>query len=181
MGLEVIKGEILSSAKLQANSLIAKARESAENLMKETENKVEDIKKKSNKETEKVIDTLKRQETASADLEIKKMILEARKKIIESVFVESEKVLEKLDDKKRGLYIEKLLEKLKKELEPEYFYCNKKDAKFLKGTNIKISEMLGGFIAENKDKTVIVDYSFETILKNIKDSQLQELNKLLFK
>ena len=40
--------------------------------------------------------------------------------------------------------------------------------------------LIGGLIAENKEKTTRVDYSFETILDGIKDSELQNINKSLF-
>ena len=40
--------------------------------------------------------------------------------------------------------------------------------------------MLGGLIAENKEKTIRVDYRFETMLESIKEKELQGINKLLF-
>ena len=40
--------------------------------------------------------------------------------------------------------------------------------------------MTGGLIAENKDGTVRVDYSFDTMLQTIKENELQSINKVLF-
>jgi len=185
MGLEAVKEDILNSARHSANSLIGEARKEAAQLLKEAEKKVEDMKKKSEEEAKKFIDIIKRQEIASAELEKKKTVLEAKKEAIESVFMEAKKQLWELDDKKRELYTKKILERVKKDLEPAYAYCNKRDAKFLKGfeTNvmaIDIVDIIGGLKAENKEKTIIVDYSFEAMLERIKDTELQNISKLLF-
>ena len=180
MGLEAVKEEILSSAKEQSNSLIAEARKEGNRVMMEAEKKIEVMKEKSEAETKRIIDTIKRQESASGELENKKMILEAKKQIIQGAFIEAKKRLEELDDKKSESYAKKLLEKIKNDIEIAYIYSNKKDAKFLKGFNVEHANIIGGLMAENKEKTIRVDYSFETILESIKENELQNINKLLF-
>ena len=180
MGLEAVKGEILSNAREQANYLIAEARKEANRIMKEAEKKIEEMKEKSDIETKKMLDTIKRQELASAELENKKILLEAKKQVIENVFAEARKKLETLDDKKRESYLKKLLEKAKNDIEIGYIYCNKMDAKFLKGFNVETANIIGGLMAENKERTIRVDYSFETLLQSIKENELQNINKLLF-
>lgn len=180
MGLEAVKEEILSNAKAQATALIAEARKEANKIMKETEKKIEDMKEKSESETKAVLDTIKRQELASAGLENKKMLLEAKKQIIEGIFFSAKKRLENLDDKKREEYIKRLLEKTKKDIEVAYISCNQKDIKLLKGLNVEPIDISGGLIAENKENTIRVDYSFETMLQGIKESELQSISKLLF-
>lgn len=180
MGLETVKEEILNSAKEQANSLIAEARKEASRIAKETEKKIEDLQAKSESETKKAFDIIKRQELASAELENKKMLLEAKKQIIESVFAEARKKLENLDDKKREAIMKKLLEKAKSEMEAAKFYCSKRDAKLAKGMNVQAADIIGGLIAENGDGTVRIDYTFDTMLQNIKERELQNISKLLF-
>lgn len=180
MGLEAVKEEIIRSAKEQSNSSIAEARKEANKIMKEAEKKIEEMKEKIDAETKKILDMIKREELASAELENKKILLEAKRQIIENVFVEVKKKLENLDDKKKEAYLKKLLEKIKNDIETNYIYCNKKDTKFLKSFNVESISIIGGLIAENKERTVRVDYSFETILQSIKEGELQNINKLLF-
>ena len=180
MGLEAVKEEILDNAKEKSNSLIADARKEANRIMKEMEKKVEEMRGKSEAETKRAFDLIEKQEFASAELENKKMTLDAKKQIIESVFAEAKKRIENLDDKKREACIEKLLHKAKKDIHIAHIYCNKKDAKFLKDHNAEPVDIIGGLIAENKDMTVRVDYSFETLLQNIKENELQNLSKVLF-
>ena len=129
MGLEAVKEEIVMQSKEQANSLIAEARKEANKIMKEAEKKIEEMKEKNEAETKRILDAIKRQELTSAEMENKKMLLTAKKEIIESVFSEAKKRLENLDEKKREEQIKKLLEKIKSDIEAEHIYCSKKDIK----------------------------------------------------
>lgn len=180
MGLEAVKEEITRNAKQQESAMIAEARKEANKIMKEAEAKVEELKAKTEAETKKATEAIKRQALVSAEMESKKMVLEAKKQIIENVFSEAKKKLEALDDKKREELIKKLLEKAKKELEIAYVYCNKRDIRFVKGLTVEVADIAGGLIGENKDKTIRLDYSFETLLDTINEKELQTINKLLF-
>jgi V/A-type H+-transporting ATPase subunit E len=180
MGLEAVKEEVIRSAKAQEESLIAEARKETIKVMDEAEKKIAEIKEKSDAETKRVVDLVKKQELASAELENKKMLLEAKKQMIDRVFTEVQKRVDGLDSKKRQEYMEKLLEKAKNDIEVENVYCNKKDVKLLKEFNAGAMDMMGGLIAENKDGTVRVDYGFDTMLENIKENELQSINKVLF-
>ena len=180
MGLEAVKDEILDSAKAQANAMLAEARKEANRLSIEAEKKIAEMKEKSEAEIKKALDTIKRQETSAGELESKKMILEAKKQLIDAVFADSRKKIESFPDKKREEHAKKLLEKAKKDIEIANVYCNARDAKFIKGFNVHNAEIIGGLIAENKEKTIRVDYSFETLLQSIKENELQHINKLLF-
>lgn len=180
MGLEAVKDEILNSAKEQSNSLIAEARKEASRIARETENKIEGMRQKSDEEAKRMIDAIKRQELASAEMENKKMLLEAKKQLIDGVFAEARKSIENLDDKKKEFYIKKLLEKAKNDIEISNVYCSKKDSKFLKGFHAEAADIIGGIMAENREKTIRVDYSFDSMLENLKETELQSINKVLF-
>jgi len=180
MGLEIVKEEILSNAKEQSNSIIAEARKEANRIVREAENKIEEMKVKSEADIKRMLDTIKRQELANAELENKKILLEAKKEVIESVFSEAKKKLENLDDKKMEAIIKILLEKAKNEIEVAHIYCNKKDTKFLKGLSVETIEIIGGLITENKERTIRVDYTFDTILESIQETELQNISKILF-
>ncbi|MBI2541783.1 hypothetical protein HYV80_03690 [Candidatus Woesearchaeota archaeon] len=180
MGIETVKEEILNSAKEQSSSLIAEARKESNRIARETEKKIEEMRAKSEADAKRIMDAIKRQELASAELDNKKLLLGAKKQAIENVFAESRKKLESMDDKKRELIVKKLLDKAKSEIEIANVYCNKKDSKSFKGMNVEILDMIGGLIAENKEGTVRIDYSFDTMLQSIKENELQNINKTLF-
>ena len=180
MGLESVKEEVIRDAKEQASSMLAEARKESGKIMREAEAKAEEMKAKSEAETRKLTDTIKRQELASSELDSRKIVLDAKKQAIENVIAEARKRLETLDDRNREAYITKLLDKSKKELDVACIYCSKKDVKFVKGAETIITEMLGGVIAENREKTIRVNYSFETLLESVKETELQNISKLLF-
>lgn len=180
MGLEAVKDEIIRQAKEQETALLAEARKEASRIAKETERKIEGMKEKSEADTKKMIDNIKKQELASAELDNKKALLEAKKQVIENIFAEVKKKLENMDDKKRENFIGKLLEKTKNEIEIAHVYCNKKDAKFIKGFNAETADIIGGLIAENKERTIRANYSYETLLQSIREGELQNINKILF-
>lgn len=180
MGLETVKEEIIRNAKNQEEALIAEARKETVKMMDEVEKKIAEIKEKKEGQTKKAVEVIKKQELASADLENKKMLLEAKKQLIGAVFSDAKKKLENLDSGKRSEYIKKLLEKAKNEIEVATAYCNKKDIKFVDDVSTEAMDIVCGLVAENKEKTVRVDYSFDTILQGIKDNELQNINKILF-
>ncbi len=180
MGLEAVKDEILANAKRQEETLLAEAKKEALSIMKEAESKVAAFREKTEAETKKLIEMINRQEAASAELENKKFVLEAKKEAVEKVFEEARKSIERLSDRKREEHISKLLEKAKNDIEVAKVYCNKKDAKLVKGFKSEFTGIIGGIIAENRDGTVRVDYSFDALLQNIKESELQKINQILF-
>ena len=180
MGLEAVKDEIIANAKRQEEALIAEAKKEALSIMKEAESKVAEFKEKAEAETKKLIETMKRQETASAELESKKLILEAKKDAIASVFEEARKSIGRLSDRKKEEHMNKLLENAKNDIEVAKVYCSKNDAKLVKEFKAESSDIIGGLIAENADGTVRVDYSFDTMLQNVKENELQKISKILF-
>ncbi len=180
MGLEEVKEEIIRNAKEQEAALIAEARRGAGRIAKEAEKKIKEMEERIEAGIKKTADSIKKQEIASAEMENKKMLLDEKKNIIGAVFVDAKKRLQSLDDKKREAYIRKLLEKTINDIEVAYVYCNKKDVRFVKDLKALPADITGGLIAENKEKTVRVDYSFETMLQSIKENELQNISKLLF-
>jgi V/A-type H+-transporting ATPase subunit E len=78
-----------------------------------------------------------------------------------------------------------LLKKIEKELpEATYVYSNKRDetsvrsqTKIIYGGSI---ETLGGIVVENKEKTLKVDYRYETIAELIWDRSLKDIAEKLF-
>jgi len=183
MGLEAVKEEIIMHSKGQANSLIAEARKEANKIMKETEKKIEEMKEKSEAETKRILDTIKRQESTSAEMENKKMLLEAKKEIIDLVMSKAKNKLEKLPLDEKRIILENLLKKAQKEIKVKYVYCNKNDIQLVnKLCNFPISnsEISGGLILENEDRTVRINLSYESLLDKIKEENLIKIRDILF-
>jgi V/A-type H+-transporting ATPase subunit E len=86
-------------------------------------------------------------------------------------------------EKRKRIYA-KLVARAKKELGDCYVYSNKADRQLLQlptgmatGGNIETS---GGLVFESKDKSVRLDYRFETILDDVWNNKIQEIYSKLF-
>lgn len=185
MGLEKVKDEILDKAKKDAEQIIRKAKEEEMLIIKEAEQKIKDMMEAAEQEISKLLETMKSKEMASIQLESKKMLLEAKKEAINQVFADVRKKFKALSNKKKEQYIKKLLDKAKTEINVKHIYCSKEDSKFVKdllksGVEVNEVAILGGIIVENEDKSMRVDYSYETLLNNVKEVYLQDIAKILF-
>ena len=180
MGLEVVKQEILSEAKEQSASIISQAKLEASSIIKEAERKIREMKEKGEEAIHKMNEMIKKQELASAELERKKMVLEAKKDVISMVFAKVSQELENLGSKEKEALLKKIHSRIEREIGGATIYCSKKDAKIVKGAKVYENEILGGIIAENHDSTIRIDYSFDTMLEAVRESEMQEINKTLF-
>ena len=180
MGIEEVKEEVIRNAKEKASAMIAQAKKEAARIMSEAERKLSEMREKSNLEAKKLIEAIKKQESATSELEKRKIALEAKKQTIENAFTEAKTRLREMDDKKRESTLKKLIEKAKSECEAEFIFCSSKDNKFFKGMKIDIVEITGGLIAENRERTIRVDYTFDTLLQSIKENELQHLSRILY-
>ena len=180
MGLDQVKEEIMSKAKQDAVVLLKEGKDEADSIMKKAEGKVKESKEKIDSELNKLHESINKKEIAASELEIKKMFLEEKKKAVENVFSEVQKKIDDLSGKQREQHIKKLIEKAKKEIDVRYIYCSKKDKELIHDFEALEEDISGGIIAENENKDVRVDYSYETLLESIKEEYLQELGKVLF-
>lgn len=179
MGLETVKQEIIGSAKDAASSIIAEAKKEAEKILKDCTNNAREMKEKSEAEMKKYLEVAKRQKLASAEIEAKKILLDAKKSLIEGAFASAFDRMAILDDKKREALLKKIMQKVKSRMDAACFFCNPRDAKFLKGMEVKPSDIIGGLIAENKEETIRLNYSFESILESIKEKEIMEISRIL--
>lgn len=180
MGLEEVKEEILNNARDDSNKLVEEAKKEAQEITNKAKKRISDYKTKLKDDKEKLIGNLEKMKTAQARSEAKKLILDKKKELIDSVFEKTKQKLAALSDSERKKHIQTLIEKAKNEIEITTVYCNKKDKNFLQDFKCEETDIIGGVIVENKDKSIRIDYNFETLLDNTKENSLQEIAKRLF-
>jgi V/A-type H+/Na+-transporting ATPase subunit E len=182
LGFTQLKKELIDKSENEAEKIIEEAK--AKVLASEREAQAEEkaLQIKADEDIKNLQDMLEKREIASASLEAKKMGLMAKKELVEKAFEKAVKEIDKrLNEKERKALIEKLLKKAEAEIKIAKVYCNSKDSKFIKGYPTTESKMLGGIIVEDKEGTVIVDYSFETMIEEIKESELTRITEIIFK
>ena len=180
MGLEEVQKEILAKAKTDAGRVLAEAFAEADRLRKESQQQFKDYTKQREAEKQKSLEMLERMHRAQLQTEMKMHLMDARRKWIENTFGEVRKKLKNLPDKQRKEHLQKLLKRAANEIDVGTVYCAPTDKKAITGYTVKENEMLGGLIAETSDRTVRVDYSYETMLAQLQENKLAELNKILF-
>lgn len=180
MGLEKVKEEILNKAKARAASILEEAKRESALIIKEARDKAHKHELDAEKALEKTKDAIRQKEMAAARIESKRYLLQAKKGLIDKAFEEAKKAILRLPEKEREKIIKGLLAKAENEIALKKVYCNKRDAKFISGYGVEEREMLFGLIAENNDSSVLLDYSFDTILAEINADCLQDVAKILF-
>lgn len=180
MGFNQLQKDVLNNAQKEADKIILKAKDEADRMKIEVNSVNKKLKVKSNKEIKQITELMEKREIAGAKLTAKKKLLLTKKEMINKVFEEVKMKIDKnLTVQERKKIIDGFLAKAKTEIDIGNVYCNKKDATNI--TNAVIKEMLGGIIAESKDKTTLVDYSFETILKDLQEKHIADVTNILFK
>ncbi len=186
MGLDKFSESILDEAKKEADRIEDEGKDQARKILTDAKEHIRAIEKESSDRVDAEISALERKEIASAKLESKRPIMDARKDLIEDTYSKVEENLASLDGKMRRSMIEKLLDEALSEIRnSKRVYANCKDLEIIKkrAPDMELIEkdMLGGMIVESNDGKVRVDKSFSTILDNTKKKTLRDVVDILFK
>ncbi|MFH1181739.1 MAG: V-type ATP synthase subunit E family protein [Candidatus Woesearchaeota archaeon] len=181
MGLEKVKDDVLEKAKHEAAKLAAEAEDEAKRIKREKAKASEALSREAEKKLEAQKSEMISRAVSSAELEAKKEMLNARKDIINRIFAEAKRRLKAIPQSRRNSHIAKLLEIAGRELEIARVYCNESDLKNIQGFNAEKAEIIGGIIAENKEGTVRVDLSYDSLLEEVYRESLKEVSEVLFR
>lgn len=150
----------------------------------QAEKKVGEDHKKGLSRVDAFIVQMEQQEMSSAELESKKALLAAQRQVMDEL---KEHVLTELEeypgDKRKRLYA-KLVARAKKELGECYVYSNKDDKSLLSlpsGMSAGgIIDCRGGLVFESKDRSVRLDFRFESMVDEVWNKDMQEIFAKLF-
>ena len=181
MGLEKVKDRVIEEAKEKAATTINAAKEEARVINSSAAKQAKEREKAARDKLEVDIKSIKNRENAAAKLESKKLSLTFKKEFVDEILSEVKNKLEHFSDSTRAKHVKLLLVKAAKEISISTVYCNKKDRKTVDKYKVKDAPILGGVIAESANGTLRVDYSYETLLEQLHESLMGELNELLFK
>ncbi len=180
MGFSKLEKAVLGKAKSEADRIAKEA--AGEILAAEKEFAAERDRElaMAREESKTACAGLIRRKVAQKKLEAKKRLLLAKKELIDAAFARAAGELgNRLSETERKKLIARLLDSARKEIDLGTVHSNREDAKYLPSARRR--DMLGGFIAESKDSSTLVDCSFESMLDEIKEKRLSEITSLLFK
>ena len=185
---------------MSAEKIIAQIKKDAEKeineIKKETEKQVKNIienaKKEANIDAEKIIQNGKKESEntekiiiSKAHQESKREIMKSKEKIIEDCFVKAHQKLSMIKEKEYSKTIDEYLKDGVKKLGNN---CNvlisrEEDKVIIRRYNLEISghiEASGGIKLISSDGRIILDYTFDGILKRDKDRIRNKVGKMLF-
>lgn len=186
MSLENVVNEILDKAHKQAEEIQKEGKKEASAILDKARTELEIKQKEAQDNLAKLKEAIENKEMASAKLLASKEIQEIKKQLIDETNSVAKKKISGLDYKQKEELLKKLSDKAAKELkEIGTVYAIKEDLpllkKLCKNSEIKQTEdILGGAIFESKDKSVRVDFSFDQLLEQSKNSSLREISEALF-
>jgi V/A-type H+-transporting ATPase subunit E len=184
MSLNKVVEDILRKGEEKKREIIQLGEKERDELIVQADKKITENRLKAEKRTEALIAQMEQQEISSAELESKKTLLAAERLAMEEL---RQQVLEDLanypSDKRKKLY-SKLASRAKKELGECFVYSNMEDKALLQLPSGVISGGIipckGGLIFESKDKTVRLDFRFESVLDDVWNKNMKEIYDRLF-
>jgi V/A-type H+-transporting ATPase subunit E len=183
MGLEKVIERIEKEGDEKIRSILQNAETQAEELLQKTQQNLEAIFLKRRVDTKKQIEAWRIQEKSGVDIEAKKIRLAAEKDILHRAYQECLTSLQSLPQQP---LLTALIKNATHELpEAAFIFSNKRDEALVRSlchlTYAGTIESNGGVVVENKDHTLRLDYTYETIAAHVWDDNLKEIAHILFR
>lgn len=182
MGLEEIVKEIKARGKAEAEKIRAETEKEVSSILEKAKAKAEKIKAEKQQATMKEIEKLRMQELSSAHLVVKRELLNARKQILEQVYEKAVEELKQLPPEKNQEILKTIIEKHQDN--NSKIYSRSEDRQMVKKlTKLRFAgeiKCIGGVVIENEDGTEVLDFKYDTILKNVSEQSLKQVYDILF-
>jgi len=185
MSAEKIIAQIKKDAEKESNQILKKANEEADNIKTRIKNEAESEVKKIIEKGKIHSDNIRKILISKAYQDIKIEQMNTKEKIIEECFTKAHHELSILNEKQYRKIVDKLIQDGLNKLDGK---CNilisrDLDKDIVKKYNIDIIgriEASGGIILKSIDNKIILDHTFDGILKREKDKIRIKVGKLLF-
>lgn len=182
MGLETVVKDIMDAAEAEVAQLNREADAEATLILDEAKQNAKKIMGERLAKAEDDIAKLWQQETSSANLEVKRTLLNARKEVLEEVYTQAEENIAAFSPEKNRELLKSLIEN--NEASGKRIYSNAESEEIVKElSSLEYAgniECLGGVIIENEDGTVRLDYTYDGILKSVNEQLLRQTSDILF-
>ena len=188
MGLENVVSDILSGAKAEVSAIEADRDSEVSSIVEEAKRTGERITGEKMASAEEEAERIRKQEISGANLEVRRMMLNTRKELLDETQRQTAERLRELD-------IESLLRSLIRAHRGDAtrVYSNQQDQpiverlcdELLEDKLIELKyagniDCIGGIVLENEDETVRLDYTFDTIISEVSERSMKQISNILF-
>ncbi|WP_135612995.1 V-type ATP synthase subunit E [Methanococcoides sp. AM1] len=182
MGLETVIKDIMDAAQANVTMVSAEADAEVSQILDDAKQSAKKIMGDRLAKAEDDIKRLRQQETSSANLEVKRATLNARKEVLDKVYDNSVESIVTLPAEKQEDLLKAIVEQ--NEANGSKIYSNKDSEELVR----KLSSLeyagnvdcIGGVVIENNDGTIRLDYTYDIILKNVNEQSLKQTSDILF-
>lgn len=183
MSLDKVVEEILERGRREAQEILDSAKRERERLLSEVRSRGEELLRKREEEARELATRERTMGMARAELESKKIALQAQKEVLDEVLSRAKERLRNMGSNERLL--RELVEKNRDEIAAGVALCNQRDLPVLKklvsGEVRGDLDCIGGFVIESKDGSRRVDLTYETFLEDLWEDLVKEVADLLWK
>jgi V/A-type H+-transporting ATPase subunit E len=182
MGLDEVAEEILAKGRAAAESVLKEAESERARLMAEARGRAQAMTDEKLQQAEKRARQIRVQELAAAELEGKRARLVMEREILEAAAESARAMMANLPKEQDERLV---LEILRKNPAPGYrVFSARRNEAFLRalpsveyGGNLNC---LGGILYESSDGSVRMDFTYDTMLKDLVERNMKEIARLLF-
>ncbi|MBO4302139.1 V-type ATP synthase subunit E [Methanosarcinaceae archaeon] len=181
MGLEIVLKDIAEGAQAEKQRIEAEAKTASEEIIEEARQTARESLGSRLAEVEENLEKQRQQVLSSANLEVKRTMLNKRKALLDQVYDQALESIKTLPAEKNEEYLKILIEKygqngsvIYSNADSEAVVRKLSDLKY--GGNI---DCIGGIIVENEDGTIRLDYTYDLILKSVYDRSLKSISDIL--
>ncbi len=179
MSLNKVVEDILHKGEERKREIVRLGEKERDELILQADMRVEENRSKEEKRTRSLITQMEQQELSSAELESKKILLAAQRRSLEDLKGQALAELAEYPAEKRKKLYSNLVAKAKKDLGECYVYSSKDDKALLQlpagMASGGVIDCIGGLVFESKDRSVRLDFRFESLLEEIWNKRLQEI------
>lgn len=184
MALDEVISNVTESAQAKARELSSEADKEKAAILRQADDKIAAKRLAQQKELEAALKRLKQQEISSAELEAKRIVLNAKKDVMDRSFQEALSSLLNMDEGNRGRMYRKILEGGKTVIHSPKVYCPRGESKLISGVaglgKVEETDMEAGLVLEDASGNVRLDYRFRVILESVWDKELKNVSNILF-
>ena len=184
MALDKVIGNVLESANKESAALIATAEKERASVLQEADRAIAEKKKAQDKELEIALKRLRQQEISSAELEAKRIVLNAKKEMLDRSLAETLRELESMSPAEKTLVYQKIMADAKNSIAKPKVLCPKGESNLVPKNSDAVSvtetNMGAGLILESQDGTIRLDYRFATILGSVWEKEMKNVSTVLF-
>lgn len=182
MGLEIVVKDIQEGARAEVSRIKAEGDAKASEILNEAKEVQKKMLGDSLAKAEEDLQNLHQQVISSANLEVKRITLNKRKDLLDKVYSQSVESIKSMPASKKEELLKHIINKY--EASGARIYSSKASEETVK----KLSSLtyagnidsIGGVVLENEDRTVRLDFTYDSILKNVYERSLKQISDILY-